>query len=66
VPILVLITDDLSAFQNNEILSLCQSKLILVCNEDLVNKVLPKDSPRAFAKRSNITGKEIYYKGEAT
>jgi hypothetical protein len=61
VPILVLITDDLSAFQNDEILSLCQSKLILVCNEDLVNKVLPKDSPSTFAKRSNATGEGFTY-----
>ena len=57
VPILVLITDDLSAFQNDEILSLCQTKLILICNEDLVNKVLPKDNPSTFAKRLNVTGK---------
>lgn len=58
VPMLVFFTTSLKGSHNDEVMSRCKSKLILICKEDDADRFVSKGSySNNHAKRINVEGK---------
>ncbi len=57
VPTLVYFCSLLDGTNNDHIFSRCMSKLIIICNEEHADKIVPSNSELDFAKNILVYGK---------
>ena len=61
VPILVVFTQFMEGQLNDQFFSRCKSKLIIICNEEHAEKIVPISSACGFAKKIDVYGKTKTY-----
>jgi hypothetical protein len=61
VPMLVLFTTFLTGRHNEDVFSCCTSSLIVVCNAEAADKIVPSNSETQFAYKIPVHGKLKLY-----
>ena len=59
IPILVVFSQFMEGQLNEQVFSRCKSKLIIVCNEDHADKIVPVSSACVFAQKIDVYGKYL-------